>query len=154
MQLELTHTPCCPGSTQTPLMQNLHPEFAHVLPRHRERKTPSAAMLLRHHCWSHHHFCPTVSLLEISTSMTKNRNDKSETIIKNRLLWWIFWFCHRSLVTILEPPIYNEIGYHKKNVIEQHMVSSQITHATVPAHLWWSYLELWWPWLRHWTVHG
>jgi hypothetical protein len=38
-----------------------------------------------------------------------------------------------------------------KNIIEQHKVHQKKPRTTVPAHLWWSSLELWWPGLCHWT---
>jgi hypothetical protein len=47
-----------------------------------------------------------------------------------------------------------KLGIVTKKIIEQHRVSSHITHATVPAHLWRSYSELWRTGLCHWTNYG
>jgi hypothetical protein len=79
----------------------------------------------------------------------ENLNDKSKTIIEVRFLWRIFLFCHRSVVTILQPSLsMTKSGIVTKNIIEEHRVSSQITHVT---HLWRPPLILWWIWLHHWT---
>jgi hypothetical protein len=81
----------------------------------------------------------------------KNLNVESETVIEERFLWRIFPFRHRSVVTILQASLsITKSGIITKNIIEEHMISSQITRVT---HLWWSPLILWQTGLRHWTSY-
>jgi len=79
----------------------------------------------------------------------ENANDESEIVIVDRFLWWIFLFRHRSVVTILQPSLsMTQSGMITKNIIEEHRVSSQISHVT---HLWPSPLNLRRTGLHHWT---
>jgi hypothetical protein len=120
-------------------------------PQRHAAKPPSTTRVQQNQCWAATKLQRNQRLITTRNIhfYDKNLNNESETVKEEHFLWRIFTFRHRSPVMILQPSLsIMKSNIVTRSIIEEHTVSSHITHAT---HLWRSSLEVWWPGLRHWT---